>query len=535
MQMQKLAERKKALVFAAVFLIVNVVGIFFISIHESKMIDKYLIEEASDTRHDFNDVLKDYKHSFQIFSEMLSREIENNPDPNQIWDYLKTIDATMLGIEGDTFDGLYMYYKGRYLYSWDTPYSEYEKTGYVATERPWYKDAAAGDGEIVFTPPYMSYANHYILSTISQLQPDKETVFAYDIKMGNIQALINSMNHFEGEQVILYNQNGTIIGSTDDHYLGSSFHDSIPEAKQRIEEANAELSAIDQEDADEIEKAKEKIASATSFYKFRESFQDNLTLLSKNEKEARSISIGGSRYYGYLLQEEEYSFLVLIPFFSVLKATLSSWLVPLLLVELLLIYVLSQVNRGLKNRELKEAYVELGQTQRRLEMALQVAQKEAAIDELTGMMNFSSFRKNMTKILTEMEPEDGGIFIMIDGDHFKQVNDNYGHNIGDEVIKLTAQMIVGRIRTIDIASRLHGDEFAIFVADTEDYSVAQRIMEDINQTLAKEAAKRKMPAITLSAGAVLAKQGDTYVALSKAADVALYRAKETHDGGFAHE
>ena len=96
-------------------------------------------------------------------------------------------------------------------------------------------------------------------------------------------------------------------------------------------------------------------------------------------------------------------------------------------------------------------------------------------------------------------------------------------------------MIVGRIRTIDIASRLHGDEFAIFVADTDDYSVAQRIMKDINQTLAKEAAKRNMPAITLSAGAVLAKQGDTYVALSKAADVALYRAKETHDGGFAHE
>ena len=70
-------------------------------------------------------------------------------------------------------------------------------------------------------------------------------------------------------------------------------------------------------------------------------------------------------------------------------------------------------------------------------------------------------------------------------------------------------MIVGRIRTIDIASRLHGDEFAIFVADTDDYSVAQRIMKDINQTLAKEAAKRNMPAITLSAGAVLAKQGDT--------------------------
>lgn len=49
-------------------------------------------------------------------------------------------------------------------------------------------------------------------------------------------------------------------------------------------------------------------------------------------------------------------------------------------------------------------------------------------------------------------------------------------------------MIVGRIRTIDLASRLHGDEFAIFVQGTDDYGVAQRIMADINATLRKEAA-----------------------------------------------
>ena len=73
-----------------------------------------------------------------IISNMMAREIENNPNPDDIWDYLKGIDSPMLEIEGDTFDGLYMYYQGRYLYSWDTPYSQYEDTGYVATERPWY-------------------------------------------------------------------------------------------------------------------------------------------------------------------------------------------------------------------------------------------------------------------------------------------------------------------------------------------------------------------------------------------------------------
>lgn len=68
-------------------------------------------------------------------------------------------------------------------------------------------------------------------------------------------------------------------------------------------------------------------------------------------------------------------------------------------------------------------------------------------------------------------------------------------------------MIVGRIRTIDLASRLHGDEFAIFVSNTTDYSVAGRIISDINHTIEKEAKKRNMPSITLSAGAVIAHAG----------------------------
>ena len=251
------------------------------------------------------------------------------------------------------------------------------------------------------------------------------------------------------------------------------------------------------------------------------------------EEQALTVKLDGGMYCGYLLHGEEYSFLTLVPFFSMLKSTVQVWLLPLLLLELLLIYALGRVSKGLKNRELKSAYVELGQTQRRLELALSAAQKAAAIDDLTGMMNFKSFRSGVSEYLETMEPGDCGILIMIDGDHFKAVNDNYGHTVGDEVIKLSAQMIIGRIRTVDLASRLHGDEFAIFVARTDNYDVAKRIIEDINQTLAQEARRRNMPAITLSAGAVTARRGDNYTILAKRADEALYQAKETHNGGFA--
>ena len=138
----------------------------------------------------------------------------------------------------------------------------------------------------------------------------------------------------------------------------------------------------------------------------------------------------------------------------------------------------------------------------------------------------------MRQVLNTMDENEAGILIMIDGDNFKSINDNYGHMIGDEVIKLSAQMIVGRIRTVDLASRLHGDEFAIYVNNTDDYDVAKKIMIDINTSMEKEAKKRNMPSITLSAGAVIAKRNDDYLKLAKIADDALYEAKKTHNGSF---
>lgn len=534
MELLKKGRMRKLSGAAAVFLAVNLAAVIIIGVREAAVINGRMQQRAEATAAQFESVMENYRHSFRLFVEMMRNEIKSSPDPDSIWDFLKGIDSTMLEIEGDTFDGLYMYYQGRYLYSWDTPYSQYEETGYVATERPWYKDAAAGQGEIVFTPPYMSYANHYILTTLSQLQPDGETVFAYDIKMGDIQRLVSSMEEYKKEEILIYDKNGTVIGSTEENYLGGSMLAPMDQVSGVVEAARAELEAADPADGEQYSKAEEQLRAAEAFCSFRQGFQPEFDRLAASESESVCVPLNGGRYYGLLLGEGDYHFLVLVPVLSMLTATLGSWLVPLLLVELLLIYVFSRISREMKNRELKSAYIELGQTQKRLELALSAAQKAAAIDDLTGLMNFKSFRSQMESCLEQMEDEERGILIMIDGDHFKHINDQYGHSMGDEVIKLTAQMIIGRIRTVDLASRLHGDEFAIFVSNTADYAVARGIIGDINHSIAKEAKKRNMPSITISAGAVVAKRGDSYTALAKAADTALYSAKETHNGGFAH-
>ena len=69
--------------------------------------------------------------------------------------------------------------------------------------------------------------------------------------------------------------------------------------------------------------------------------------------------------------------MVLVPEVTMLKATVGTWLVPFLVMELILIYVLGSVGRELRNQELRAAYVKMGQIQKRLELALSAAQKAA--------------------------------------------------------------------------------------------------------------------------------------------------------------
>lgn len=525
-------QKRRYFAYIGIFFICNLIAITIIAQKEYHQIHRELEEHGAKADVEVQTVMKEYLHSFQLFATMLNREIEVEPHPDQIWTYLKQIDKQMLEIEGATFDGLYMYYQGRYLYSWDTPFEQYEQTGYDATTRPWYLDAQRGAGEIVFTPPYMSYANHYILSTISQLQQDKETVFAYDIKMENIQTLVSSLQDYKDEQMLIYDENGTIIGSSVESYLGGNLTQSLAASKQVLEKAQEKFDQNREANEEEQAKMQDEISYAQSFYTFKQEAQPEYQTLLDEQEAVHFINVDHKTYVGYLHAGTNFNYMILIPIGAMLSATIQTWLVPLLILEIILIYVMSQVSKGMKNHELRSAYVELGQTQKRLEIALQAAQKAAAIDELTGMMNLKSFRSSVKQHIEEMSDQDAGILIMIDGDRFKYINDQYGHMIGDEVIKLSAQMIVGRIRTIDYASRLHGDEFAIFVCDTSDYAVAKKIMEDINHSLAKEAAKRHLPSITLSSGAVVAHQKDHYLDLIKTADNALYEAKATHNGAF---
>ena len=151
---------------------------------------------------------------------------------------------------------------------------------------------------------------------------------------------------YDQEQMIIFDSEGTIIGSTNEKYLGGSLTDTAEDAERKLEEAQNALAQSEAPSGVAFEKLQEAAASAEAFHSFRKSFDTGLDRLTNLSGEAAIVELNHQPYYGYLLPGEEYSHLILVPFFNMLKATVHIWLLPLLFLELLLIYAIVQDQPG---------------------------------------------------------------------------------------------------------------------------------------------------------------------------------------------
>jgi diguanylate cyclase (GGDEF)-like protein len=150
----------------------------------------------------------------------------------------------------------------------------------------------------------------------------------------------------------------------------------------------------------------------------------------------------------------------------------------------------------------------------------------AFLDSLTGIKNRTAFDSNFARDVEYSRRKESELsLIVIDIDYFKRINDNYGHIVGDDVLRQVAQCVEHTIRSSDALYRYGGEEFAIVLNGTDESGallLAERIRQNV-ENLRIEALKSVK--ITLSLGVSVLQNNESSDQLFKRADRALYRAK----------
>ncbi|MEH6624906.1 MAG: GGDEF domain-containing protein [Motiliproteus sp.] len=175
-------------------------------------------------------------------------------------------------------------------------------------------------------------------------------------------------------------------------------------------------------------------------------------------------------------------------------------------------------------RRMAEAQQEVEQ----LKQELKLSQQEAERDPLSGLYNRRYFERQVKQLLSQ-EVMENYCLIIVDIDHFKKFNDNYGHLIGDRVIQSVAQMLQKFVADTEMAVRFGGEEFLLLVREQNLSIVLERAENVRKQTqgivLKDRRAGKDISRITASFGVSQYRAGDTLGGWIERADKALYRAK----------
>jgi diguanylate cyclase (GGDEF)-like protein len=150
----------------------------------------------------------------------------------------------------------------------------------------------------------------------------------------------------------------------------------------------------------------------------------------------------------------------------------------------------------------------------------------AETDRLTQIYNRTKFDEELKKQIAwaGLTSQKFGL-IMLDLDHFKEVNDNHGHDIGDMVLKNTVELLHNRIRKSDILARWGGEEFMVIAPQVETDDLLTMV-ESLRKAI-EEIEHSQVGRVTASFGATLLTPTDNIQSLLKRVDMALYRSKNS--------
>lgn len=181
-------------------------------------------------------------------------------------------------------------------------------------------------------------------------------------------------------------------------------------------------------------------------------------------------------------------------------------------------------------RENREQITETNKKLTTLQNELEHARNEADYDQLTKLANRRKFERTLDKVLEKLLKEGQPLVLaFIDIDHFKKVNDKFGHECGDRVLKLVADELSSLSSSKCHTSRYGGEEFAVIFEDESVEEVRRRV-DECRETLARRAlvdveSGSALGTVTFSAGVAECLESDTKRSVLRKADLALYEAK----------
>ena len=195
-----------------------------------------------------------------------------------------------------------------------------------------------------------------------------------------------------------------------------------------------------------------------------------------------------------------------------------------------MIYVRDVTQRHLSELKLAEALALSEERLRTISSLHEQLREQALCDPLTGLYNRRYLDEFFERELARVQRENLPLAVaLIDLDHFKRLNDECGHLVGDDVLKAVAQHLLDNLRSTDAVFRIGGEEFLLILPGADPDEASARLQSICSQLAAREIATRGGDQrVTLSAGlAYWPQQGQALDELLHAADAALYQAKRT--------
>lgn len=183
----------------------------------------------------------------------------------------------------------------------------------------------------------------------------------------------------------------------------------------------------------------------------------------------------------------------------------------------------------LRNKALSEQIVNMQKETQELKICLEENKKKLIFDTLTGIHNRMGYNDHIKKLIARWQRYDELFsYAIIDIDYFKNVNDAYGHNTGDKVLKIVATIMKKNIRESDTLFRIGGEEFVLILPNT-DINNAALTIEKIRKAVSACDFRFKEDNIVihLSAGLTQVNDSDDEESLYERADKGLYQAKES--------